>query len=858
MIRILYGCVIASVLSISCRSSKMATASIDIRSLDTLTVVADRAPNNSRGIYRAAATRTIDLQHTQLDLSFDWRKQAVIGSATLTVTPVFYSQDTISLDAVGFDIHLITGSMVEDTLAYTYDGQQLVVALDRPYTRGEEITVNINYTAYPERNETGGSSAITSDKGLFFIDPLDLDPNKPSQIWTQGETENNSRWMPTIDKPNQRCTQDITLTVDSNYVTLSNGLLTSSIDNGDGSRSDRWVMDQPHAPYLFMIAVGEFAVVSESWQGIPLQYYVEPAYAPYAQQIFNHTPEMLTFFSEMLDYPYPWSKYAQIVTRDFVSGAMENTTAVVFGEFVQKTDRQLIDNHNDLIVAHELFHHWFGDLVTCESWSNLTLNEGFANYSEYLWLEYKYGIQAAEAHRYTERQGYFAQAYRSGIHPLIHYSYDDKEDMFDAHSYNKGGLILHMLRDYIGDEAFFASLNAYLTTHAYTAVEVDELRMSFEDVTGMDLQWFFDQWYLSQGHPVLQVSYGHNIDAGLYSVVVSQLQEEEGVLPIYRLPLDVVLYGTDGRKHVYNVELNQRDQLFLLQVDYEVAYAVIDDGYTLLAEIYEEEKSSDEWLAQAKGNDNYSYRMEAIDAIEGTADYYDMADELLLDPYYEYRYEGIDASDINKPEVRQTLATMAQTDSHSTIRAAALASLIDSDYKELRSLTTDILQKEQAYNVLEVAIEGLATVDLAAAVQQADKMSIADRDILGACISAVYSKTGDAKHLSYLEKQLSTMSVYEGFSIYNDYASLLFQLDSTALLRGVAYLKPIATSGGNITAQYAAVKTLAEIRSHIESEKISSQPEDQLSKAVQLITTTIANVKSNTTSQQLQAMIAEY
>jgi len=220
----------------------------------------------------------------------------------------------------------------------------------------------------------GGSAAITSDQGLFFINPRNEDSEKPQQIWTQGETEWNSRWFPTTDKPNERCTQEMYLTVEDKYVTLSNGLLKSSKKNADGTRTDYWKMVK-----------------------------------------------------------YPWQKYSQVVVRDYVSGAMENTTGVIFGDFVQKTERELIDNHNDGIVAHEMFHHWFGDYVTCESWANLTMNEGFANYSEYLWFEHKYGREEADRHLRNEMNGYLGSVGQGGAHPLIHWGYNDKEDMFDAH-----------------------------------------------------------------------------------------------------------------------------------------------------------------------------------------------------------------------------------------------------------------------------------------------------------------------------------------------------------------------------------------------------------------------------------------
>ena len=335
-------------------------------------------------------------------------------------------------------------------------------------------------------------------------------------------------------------------------------------------------MDQPHAPYLFMIMIGDFARVADSWKGKDLEYMVYPEFESSAKNIFNHTPEMLTFFSEILDYPYPWNKYSQVIAEDYVSGAMENTTGVIFGEFVQKTNRELIDNENDQIVAHEMFHHWFGDLVTCESWANLTLNEGFANYSEYLWYEHKYGKDAADAIRMSEMDGYFYMATEGGTHPLIHYGYEDKEDMFDAHSYNKGGLVLHMLRNIVGDEAFFASLSKYLKDNEYTAVETAELRMAFEEITGMDLNWFFDQWYLDKGHPIMDVSYAYEGENVI--IYANQVQEVDAHRPIFVLPLEAAIYNQDGSVTYHDVLVDARRDTIVISGVQEKPLVTVLDG----------------------------------------------------------------------------------------------------------------------------------------------------------------------------------------------------------------------------------------------------------------------------------------
>ncbi|HQW25662.1 MAG TPA: M1 family metallopeptidase, partial [Saprospiraceae bacterium] len=506
--KILILAVIAA-FSVSCSSSKKAASNdsdldgMQHVTLDTMMVHPDLSTTSTEDLppYKPAEERTWDLLHTSLDLSFDWAKETVMGKATLSLTPIFYSQNDLHIDAINFKVNSIyvDGQPVKN---FQNTGDELIIPLPSLYKRGQKLTVIIDYSAHPSASGLNPGDAITSDKGLFFIDPQDTIPGLPMQIWSQGETTNNSRWYPTLDQPNERGTQDISLTVADSMMTLSNGLLVSSTPLPGGMRRDLWKLDLPHAPYLAMIAVGQWDKVTDYWRGRPVDYYVDLGYGPSARAIFANTPEMIEFFSTRLGYEFVWPKYSQIIVKDFVSGAMENTTAVVFGDFIQFHKDEIIeDGANDYIVAHELFHHWFGDLVTCESWANLTLNEGFANYAEYLWQEYKYDRERADISRINELSGYFDQAAYAS-HPLIHYHYGDDSEMFDAHSYNKGGLVLHMLRDLVGDEAFFASLQAYLKEHAFKSAEVDDLRQSFEEITGRDLHWFFDQWYFSEGHPV--------------------------------------------------------------------------------------------------------------------------------------------------------------------------------------------------------------------------------------------------------------------------------------------------------------------------------------------------------------------
>lgn len=630
------------------------------------------------GIYRAEETKLFALIHTKLEVSFDWEKKYLHGMATLELSPYFYPQSKLILDAKGFDIHgvsLLSGEQ-KQPLQYEYDGMELEIMLEREYTRDEKLLVEIAYTAKPYERETGGSRAITSDRGLYFINADGSDPAKPQQIWTQGEPESNSGWFPTIDAPNQRTTQEMYITVDEKFTTLSNGDLIYSQLNEDGTKTDYWKMDKPHAPYLFMMAIGEYAVVKDSWEGIEVSYYVEPAYEQYAKDVFGHTPEMLSFFSKKLDYKYPWSKYSQVIVRDFVSGAMENTTASVFMEAVQVTDRELLDKHWDGIIAHELIHHWFGNLVTCESWSNIPLNEAFANYSEYLWTEHKYGIDEADYEALIELEDYLEEAKTKQV-DLIRFYYENKEDMFDNHSYAKGGRILHMLRKYVGDDAFFASLAYYLKTNEYSDVEVHNLRLAFEKVTGEDMNWFFNQWFLASGHPQLTVS--HQYENGNLTLTVNQIQDLS-TTPLYRLPLYIDVYYGD-KKERFAINIEKAHEEFEFDIPHAPSLVVFDAEKQLLGEIHYE-KDLETLAFQYRNTEKFLSRYEAITRLADHIQNHvalEVLTEALSDPFWGIRQEAIAALDGYDGEGHEAivarLAEMSTRDPKSLVRADALATL---------------------------------------------------------------------------------------------------------------------------------------------------------------------------------------
>ena len=666
---------------------------------------------NWKKIYRSTPLRENDLIHTKLSVRFDYDKSFLYGEEWITLHPHFYATDSVNLDAKGMVIHEL--ALMENgkkfLLDYTYDSMNLHIQLNRTFHANEPYTLYIRYTAKPNELKVKGSEAITDAKGLYFINPRGFEKNKPTQIWTQGETEGTSVWCPTIDNPNQKTTQEISMTVPDKFITLSNGMLISQQKNLDGTRTDYWKMDEPHAPYLIFMGIGDYAVIKDHYKEKEVNYYVEKDYASEARKIFGETPEMMGYFSNILQVEYPWSKYAQITARDYVSGAMENTTATLHSSILQQNARQLSDgNKYEIFVAHELFHHWFGDLVTAESWSNLTLNESFAQYSEVLWGSYKHGKDMGEKLNDDALNNYLESGNEKKS--LVRYYYKDKEDLFDLVTYNKGSSILYMLQHYLGDRAFFSALHLYLERYKFKSAEVAQLRMAFEEVSGKDLNWFFNQWYFGLGHPKLDISYNYEINKKQISVLITQKQNGDQV---FKLPIDIDIYETSGKTR-HSVWLNNKQDTFNFPTQEKPLLVNVDADKILVAE-KEDHKTWKEFIYQYLHAGNYVDRKEALEYCVTKKDIPEAANLIftaLTDTFYAIRnfaLKSINTKNLTSDKLN-LIETIATSDSYRPNRAEAikiLGGLKDLSYKKMFAQNTT----DSSYTVAGAALLALSEID---------------------------------------------------------------------------------------------------------------------------------------------------
>lgn len=797
--------------------------------------------------YQSSRQRIHDLIHTKLEVDFDWQKQYMNGVATLTLKPYFYPQSTLILDAKGFDIKEVK-TIDGVPLKYIYEADEearfntklpqyptkLIIDLDREYSRDEEFKIIIEYVAKPNELLEGGSDAITGDKGLYFINPLGEEEGKPKQIWTQGETEASSCWFPTIDAPNEKTTQEIYITVDAAFVTLSNGRLVSSTFSADNSkRTDYWKMDLPHAPYLFMMAIGDFAKIEDKWRDKQVNYYVEKEYEPYAKLVFGNTPEMMEFFSNKLGYDYPWPKYSQIAVRDYVSGAMENTSASIFLEQIQLDNREVLDKNWDYIIAHELFHHWFGDLTTCESWSNLALNESFANYSEYLWMEHKYGRDEADHHAENELIEYLDEAVRKQ-EPIVRYHYDYRDDMFDRHSYNKGGRVLHMLRKYVGDDAFFESLKLFLKTNEFQPVEIHHLRLAFEKVTGEDLNWFFNQWFLSPGHPELDVTY--HITESKVQISVQQLQDLR-YSPLFKIPF-VVDYWIDDKKESIKFILDSAKQSFEFAVSKRPELVLFDGDQMILGEV-NDHKSDKDFMKQYALTNLYLSRKEALQGIttwpkdtvettEGTQikvkpnglsynpklkdqQIRNILSEALNDRYYIIRALSIDSlvgyRGTGLKAITDKVIDLAKTDSTALVRSKAIYFLSQLESQsELIPLYKHSLN-DSAYSVVSAALVAYLDAGATDAEEKVLELRDIDNDNIAKSVAQFYIKNKIGGHYDWFTQKFEDGDPIVKLRFAEFYAQYLF-IETDKQKQGIKVLEEIARNHDNLYARFGGYKGL--------------------------------------------------
>ena len=533
---------------------------------------------------RWAPDRVVDIQHLALVLTVDPAARSVAGTATLRGTVLATEARALELDAVELTIEAVRVGGVPAPFAH--DGRRLRVELGKAVVQGDLLELAVAYRGSPRR-------------GLYFIAPDAGYPAKPLQVWTQGQDEDSRYWFPCIDAPLEKATTELTVAVPAHLFALSNGTLVSDATDGD-RRTLHWRLDVPHSCYLVTLAIGDFASIETRWRDTPVVYYVERGREADAERTLLRTPQMLELFSRQFGVPYPYPRYAQVFVADFIFGGMENTSATTLTDTVLLDERAALDYDVDALVAHELAHQWFGDLVTCRDWGEGWLNEGFATYAEYLWREHHEGRDAADLELEEWADMYFGEDERRYRRTIATKLFDEPIDIFDHHLYEKGGRVLHMLRHLLGDRAFFASLGHYLAKHRHGVVESRDLARAFEEATGRNIDWFLSQWVIDgAGHPELDVGIAWNPETRLATVTVSQVHKVDARTPLFRVPT-LVRFRVDDRDLDVPLDIRDAHHAFHIPLDGPPAHAIFDPGKVVLAGV-KTDKPEPIWLAELAG-----------------------------------------------------------------------------------------------------------------------------------------------------------------------------------------------------------------------------------------------------------------
>jgi len=521
-----------------------------------------------------APDRTCDLIHVQGDLDIDYPNRTFKGTSVNTLAALRSGVNAVTLHA-GETLKISAVRFNGKSATYRREGRDLIVQTGT-LAKGKSFEIAVDYSAKNSKAQPFGGGR----GGFHWIEPTATDATRIG-FWTQGETETNSEWIPTWDYPNDLATSQIKCTVQADWQMIGNGTLDKVTVSPDKKRKSYvWRMKQPHATYLLTMVGGPLDVKRDRWQGVDLWYVVPRGQANLIDSSFGNTKDMLTFFSQKLGVKYPWPKYAQNAMYDF-GGGMENVSATTLGAG-SLTDARDGYFRMDSLNSHELAHQWFGDLVTCKDWGDIWLNESFATFMQILYFEHSQGAAAYDWEIESAMQSYFAESrrYKRAISTKM---YPNGDAMFDSHAYPKGGVVLHSLRRKIGDEAFFASLNAYLTQWKYTPVESSQLRRAFTETSGINAEPFWAQWLDKPGHPVLD--YAYTADAGSIKLTVKQLQDTTDGTPVYDIDAKVGVILDGGKSVVLPVRLTKTEETFVLPVSGTVKAVIFDPAHDFLREI---------------------------------------------------------------------------------------------------------------------------------------------------------------------------------------------------------------------------------------------------------------------------------
>ena len=665
-------------------------------SLSFLFAADDKAPSNR------TRDREVDIHHIKIDVTVDLKAESVYGHVVHELSPLHSSLASFELDAEDMTIRRVR--LNDKDIAFEHNGEKLHVTLDNAIGWQDTVKIRIDYTSFPLL-------------GTFFIKPDETYQDKPWQAWTQGEENDNHHWVPIYDYPNDRSTFEISLTVDDAFKAVSNGELMSVTKNKDGTHTWHWHEHYPMVSYLMSFVVGEYVKVEDSYKDIPVNYWVYEENKNEVMRSFGLTTDMMSYFGEVTGVEYPYEKYDQIILDDFMFGGMENITLTHNTDRTMHDQFSVPDQSSVGLVAHELAHQWFGDMITTRNWANIWLNEGFATFFSRKYRENKFGFDEGEYLRYGESLSYFGSNAR-WKRPTVHDHYYEPIDLFDGHVYAKGSLILNMLQDHLGDDAFWRSIQHYTRSNQFKNVETQDLKKAIEEVTGQNLDWFFRQWVYEAGYPEYDVKWSYNQRNRTVQLKIKQEQDLKKT-DLFSMPVSIRI---DDKLHT--IWIDQKEMAHELPVDMRPKMVIFNAGMRIPCKVTFN-KPLKEWITQLEKGPHVLDRIAAINVLRKKKGRRNVEHALLKaaasDPFWGVRREAVSGLANLKPkQYSDELMSLSEGQDNRVRRAIWGALKNYKDDPDVSIFLQNIISTDPKYYSVSDAFRTLVVVDTAAARQKVD------------------------------------------------------------------------------------------------------------------------------------------
>ena len=633
--------------------------------------------------------RDFNAIHYRLKLDIDIYGKQLTGQNTITLKPLRSDLKKVTLDAVSLvvtDVLDIKGT----PLSYEQTEDKLHISLSRAYSYTDTLKFTVKYYLTEQV------------RGLRFIDETE---HNPLQVSSDCWPNKARQWIPCYDYPHDKVTQEMIVTVDNKYKVLSNGtLLGITKDNERGKHTYHWKQSKPHSTYLINLSIADYAVIEDSLGSLPVNYWVYRWHVEDAKRSFAKTPYMIDFFNRLFGYEYPWEKYDQVISA-YIGGGAEATSATILGEGAVTNRKAEIDFSFEGIIAHEVAHQWWGNLVTCRSWEHTWINESFGTYSDYLYKRYDWGEDEAAYDLLRKKNAYLREAHNRYMRPIVFNRYETPEQNFDSHTYPKGACVLHMLRFILGDDTFFRVLSEFLHKFEFQAVSTQDFIQCVKDVSGLNMDWFFEQFLYHPGHAVFEITKNWNESTKTLGLEIKQTQDEWEHVPIYKIPVNIGLYHPGG-KRVEKVWLNKKTEYFEFQMDAEPLMVRFDEGNYLLKE-WTFKKTEGELLFQVN-NDDVPGRLWAINelkAFHNSLKTIQTWTELTTnDNFWAIREAAVHNLSEYHGSNKKDIFLQAISDTNSKVRAASIKALGELKDPSMINKFRNIYETDDSYLVMAEAL----------------------------------------------------------------------------------------------------------------------------------------------------------